>query len=212
MNESTEMLIERLAAEKPTRPRWGLAAVTGALAVVSLAVAFACLGPRPDIMDRIYEFDYWFKILFLCAVLLSGLLMMHRASHPLPQRRGVDFGQLALWSGVACYAFYELLTEPWPDIVEGLVSEAALFCFLYMLAYGLLGQFVLARIMRLYYAPGDAKSAGAAIGICAAAVAAIGYTLHCEGEGPTFLLIAYGVPTLLLGFIGARVLPRYLAW
>ena len=80
-----------------------------------------------------------------------------------------------------------------------------------MSLYGGIGAVILSRVMK-NYAPLDTEKTAGFIGLAAASVGAVGYSFHCPVDSASFILLAYGLPTVGVWALSRKFLSRQLAW
>ena len=210
MNMETNDLINILAqAPQPKRPlRLGLLAAV--IAILSASVTIATLGLRPELIAGQPPASFWIKTALLSVMALVSLRELSRSSKPIAQPR---MPWLALLLAIAATALgvHEWLTVDSSKILGGFLSINFRACLVAVTIYGGLGMAGFTVLMRRY-APANTKQCAGFIGLAAAAAGAVGYSIHCPFDSPTFIVVAYGLPMAALWAIGRRVLPNKLNW
>ncbi len=210
----TEDLIGALAldAETPTAPLgrgFVLAGVVGA--VLSAALFFATIGPRPDFAVAVTTPRFVLKFVE-CAALAAAaghlaLALLRPAGDPATGRRAVIAVVAALAFAVAIEAFVVPSAE-WGARVVGtnwfhcltLVPLLAMPAIAVLLAAARRG------------APSEPTRAGAAVGLLAGAIGAFFYAANCTDDSPLFVAVWYTLAISATAAIGAAIGRRLLAW
>lgn len=60
--------------------------------------------------------------------------------------------------------------------------------------------------------PASERQAATATGFAAAAAGAVGYSLHCPIDSPTFVVVAYGLPMTWVTLASRLLITRLLRW
>ena len=208
----TDQLIRTLAADssRPARPvSLVLALALLAAMPVSLAMLFAGLGVRPDVMRAMHNpfFDLKFAVTLVLAISAAGIAL--HLSRPEASLRG--------W---AC-----LLLIPAGLLVGGIASEMMLPQNLPMMtrligsnsrvcltAVPLMSMPLLAAALigLRHGAPTRPAVSGAIAGLLSAGLAATLYASHCTDDSPLFVATWYTIATALVAAIGAAIGARVL--
>ena len=208
----TDQLIRTLAADssRPARPvSLVLALALLAAMPVSLAMLFAGLGVRPDVMRAMHNpfFDLKFAVTLALAISAVGVAL--HLSRPEASLRG--------WAW--------LLLIPAGLLVGGIVSEMMLPQKLPMMTR-LIGSnsrvcltaiplmslpLLAAALIGLRHgAPTRPAVSGAIAGLLSAGLAATLYASHCTDDSPLFVATWYTIATALVAAIGAAIGARVL--
>ncbi|MDD9899520.1 MAG: NrsF family protein [Alphaproteobacteria bacterium] len=207
----TDDLIHILSSATPPRPPMSLVAALVLLAVFSFALVFFWEGVRPDLLAGDISAGLLFKTGFLSAVFVVSLFRLRRCAGPRAYKAPVLDGlYMMLWVGLAAFVLLRAVTVP-HDVLASMYSAESAVCLPYVTFYGVVGLAVLLRLMQ-HYAPADPQRAAGMSAAAAAAAGALGYMLHCPMDDPAHLLVAYGLPVLLLSFLGGRYAARFLRW
>ena len=210
----TEQLIRTLAADNPFQARpVGLVLVLALLAAapVSLAIFFAGLGVRPDVMTAMHNpfFDLKFAVtLALAIAAISVSLHLSRPEASL-QRWGwlllIPAGLL-----VAGISGEMMLPQRLPMMTR-LVGSNSKVC---MTAIPLISLPLLAAALLglRHGAPARPAMAGAIAGLLSAGLAATLYAAHCTDDSPLFVATWYTIATALVTAIGALAGSRVLRY
>jgi hypothetical protein len=210
MNMETEDLINVLGHVPPVRKVLRLNLVALVLVLLSALVTIFWLGLRPELHSIHPPLFFWLKTLVLASVLLLSIRALNAASVPLsaPQK---------IWPVLLFIAvIIEAVAQEWMTTDHRLILSLFFLpnftsCLQHVLFYGLVGMAALTIFAR-HYAPLDAIRCAGYIGLAAAAAGAIGYSIHCPIDSPTFIVVAYGIPAFELWLIGRLALPRLLRW
>jgi hypothetical protein len=209
----TEDLVEALVADRSTGgksiPRV-VAAALGLGSLVSLALFFACLGVRDDIVQALatWRFDLKVGMVLLALVLAFSLCMA--LSRPVasgrPGRHLLPLAALALMAVVI-----ELSVLPSASWGARLVGSNALIC---LAAIPTLAIAPLAAVLVTlrFAAPASPVLAGAAAGLLAAAAGGALYAFHCFDDSPLFVVTWYALAAIPVVILGAIVGHRLLRW
>lgn len=210
----TEKLIATLAADSrpvPLGVERGFLLIGALGTVVTLALFFGFLGPRPDLGSAVGSLRFLAKPLLaalLCAGALGTLLRLARPG-----------GKVSPWFPILLAApllliaavVLELAVVP-PDLwTKRLLGHNALLCLalIPLMSAGPLIAFLCA-LRRA--APTRPTLAGAVAGLAAAGLGASIYAFHCMDDSPLFLVVWYGAATLIVVAAGALLGRRFLRW
>lgn len=207
----TDELLTILAQTKPPQPAITFGPAVCLLALVSCALILSSLGLRHDLDVSLYQSGLWIKTGFLSLVLLASFAGLRQSAYPVAGRDYARLIYLGLWIVLFVAGLYEITQKPFEDIWHSWISSTGMVCMGFVLSYGLIGQIVLVKIMRSF-APVDLKRAGQYIALSAAGAGALGYSVHCSMDNPAYVVVAYGLPTLLLMLSGRYFLPRFIRW
>jgi hypothetical protein len=210
MTLKTDELITLLAqASAPKRPiNLGFLA-TGVLLISALAT-LAILGLRPELIVGQPPVSFWIKTALLSAMAIISLRELSSCSKPVADKR-VAWPILLLAMAATLLIVHEWLTVDVDKILGGFLLPNFRCCLIAVTLYGGLGMVGFTALMRRY-APTDLRRCAGCIGWTAAAVGALGYSIHCPLDSPTFITVAYGLPMVMLWAAGRFILPRHLNW
>jgi hypothetical protein len=208
----TDQLIRTLAADNAHRARpvglvlalWLLAA-----APVSVAMLFAGLGVRPDVMTAMHNPFFDLKFLVTLALAIPAIAISLHLSRPEASLRGwaslllIPAGLLL--AGIAG----EMMLPQRLPMMTRLVGNNSRLC---MTAIPLLSLplLVAALIGLRHGAPTRPAVAGAIAGLLSAGLAATLYASHCTDDSPLFVATWYTIATALVTAIGALAGSRVL--
>lgn len=205
----TDELIAVLAkAPRPTPPlRWmaALAVLTAAIMALNVAV----LGLRPDIAAPPLSMAH--KSVLLVALLVVAGHVLARTARPVETARLERLPVLVLTVLFAASLIWEWSQVPAAEILHFFALPNFPFCLGAVSIYGAMAAAALTWLMR-YYAPADERRAAAAVGFAAAAAGAVGYSVHCPVDSPTFVLIAYGLPVFWVTLAARTAVARHIRW
>ena len=180
-------------------------------AALALVLTWALFGPRSDLAQAVVLPMFSFKLLFTASLAGASLWALHRLAVPgSPTRRlplAVAVPVLVVWAG-AVLALSTTQRDTWNAQLMGsswaqcplniaLLAVPALWLTLHGLKNA---------------APIHLRSAGAAAGLFAGAVAAFAYTWHCPEMGVPFLAVWYVLGMAPPTAVGACLGPRVLRW
>lgn len=201
----------RILAQSPTpAPRIALWFACLLLVLASVLCTLAVLGLRHDAALPQSWTGMAAKTLFLVVCAAMSAVCLRTQAVPLPCGR--PFAMLYALAGLlAVLAAAEWLLRPAADILAGFAPRNFITCLLSVSLYGIAGLAVLTCVLR-DYAPASSRDAAALAAVAAATAGAVGYSLHCRVDSPTFVLVAYGLPVLALALAARAFVPRYLRW
>jgi hypothetical protein len=208
----TDQLIRTLAADNAYRARpvgFVLALALLSAAPVSVAMFFAGLGVRPDIMTAMHSPFFDLKFVVTAALAISAITISLHLSRPEATLRGwawlllIPVGLLV--GGIAS----EMMLPQRLPMMTRLVGSNSRVCLtaiplmsLPLLAAALIGL--------RHGAPTRPAVAGAIAGLLSAGLAAALYASHCTDDSPLFVASWYTTATALVTAIGALAGSRVL--
>jgi len=208
----TDQLIRTLAADGAHRARpvgWVLTLALLAAAPVSMAMFFAGLGVRPDVMTAMHNPFFELKFAVTLALAISAIAIGLHLSRPEASLHGwvwlllIPAGLLA--GGIAS----EMMLPQRLPMMTRLIGSNSRTCLtaiplisLPLLAAALLGL--------RHGAPARPAVAGAIAGLLSAGLAATLYASHCPDDSPLFVATWYTIATALVAAVGALAGSRVL--
>ena len=211
MSMDTNDLIAVLSQSAPPRKPVSFTLVLFILCVASAAVTVIFLGVRADLGEALPHPGFLFKTLLLFTAAMLAGLAVRRGATPLSRLHGLTpfvWGFALLLGGAI---LFEWVTTPATQILALFPTPNFIICLLAVLIYGSIGVVCLIGLMRLY-APADPKTAATLIGLAAATTGALGYSLHCPFDSPTFIVVAYSLPILGVTMLARCVAPTFIRW
>jgi hypothetical protein len=201
----TDQLIRTLAADNTHQARpvgVMLALALLAAAPVSLAIFFAGLGVRPDVMTAMHNPFFDLKFAVTLALAISAITLSLHLSRPEASLRGWAWLLLIpaglLVGGIAT----EMMLPQRLPMMTRMVGSNSRVCLtaiplisLPLLAAALLGL--------RHGAPSRPAVAGAIAGLMSAGLAATLYASHCTDDSPLFVAAWYTLAAALVTAIGA---------
>lgn len=208
----TEQLIRTLAADNAHRARpvgWVLALALLAAAPVTVAMFFAELGVRPDVMTAMRNPFFDLKFAVTLALAISAIVISLHLSRPEASLQG--WGWLLLIPAgllVAGIASEMMMPQRLP-VMTRLVGRNSMVC---LTAIPLLSLPLLAAALigLRHGAPARPAVAGAIAGLLSAGLAATLYAAHCIDDSPLFVATWYTIATAMVTAIGALAGSRVL--
>ena len=210
----TDQLIRTLAADSAYRARpvgMVLALALLAAAPVSMAIFFASLGVRPDLMSAMHNPFFDLKFAVTLALAISAIAVGLHLSRPQASLRGwawlllIPAGLLA--GGIAS----EMMLPQRLPMMTRLIGSNSRVCLtaiplisLPLLAAALIGL--------RHGAPTRPAVTGAIAGLLSAGLAATLYASHCTDDSPLFVATWYTIATALVAAIGALAGSRVLRY
>jgi hypothetical protein len=210
----TDNLIHALATNLQPAPRHLvstrilLGVVAGVLA--SLALLFALIGPRPDLLLALGTTSFWSKAAYIATTAAMALWVVARLARPGTSAK--EFWLLAV--PVAIYlpvVVWELAHTDQTLWGSMLLGHGWRLCTWLVLG---LSMPVFAGLLWAFrgFAPTHSEIAGAAAGVCSGAVAGIVYCLHCPTDTALFAFAWYTLAFTIAGGLGAMLGRRFLRW
>ena len=208
----TDQLIRTLAADNAHRVRpvgFVLALALLAAAPVSVAMLFAGLGVRPDLMTAMRNPFFDLKFAVTLALAIPAIAISLHLSRPEASLRGWKWLLLIpvglLLAGIAS----EMMMPQRLPMMMRLVGNNSRLC---MTAIPLMSLplLVAALIGLRHGAPTRPAVAGAIAGLLSAGLAATLYASHCTDDSPLFVATWYTIATALVTAIGALAGSRVL--
>jgi len=208
----TDQLIRTLAADNAHRVRpvgFVLALALLAAAPVSVAMFFAGLGVRPDLMTAMHNPFFDLKFVVTLALAIPAIAISLHLSRPEASLRGWKWLLLIpvglLLAGIAS----EMMMPQRLPMMTRLVGNNSRLC---MTAIPLMSLplLVAALIGLRHGAPTRPAVAGAIAGLLSAGLAATLYASHCTDDSPLFVATWYTIATALVTAIGAMAGSRVL--
>jgi hypothetical protein len=208
----TDQLIRTLAADNAHRVRpvgFVLALALLVAAPVSVAMFFAELGVRPDVMTAMHDPFFDLKFAVTLALAISAIAISLHLSRPEASLRGWGWLLLIpvglLVAGIAG----EMMMPQRMPVMMRMVGKNSMVCLTAIPAMSL--PLLAAALAGLRHgAPTRPAVAGAIAGLVSAGLAATLYASHCTDDSPLFVATWYTVATALVTAIGALAGSRVL--
>jgi hypothetical protein len=205
MKMETDQLIRTLAADSAHRARpVGLVLTLALLAAapVSLALFFAMLGLRPDVMTAMHNPFFDLKFAVTLALAISAIAISLHLSRPEASLKGWAWLLLVPAGFLAAGIGSEMMMPQRLPMMTRLVGSNSRVC---MMAIPLLSLPLLAAALvgLRHGAPARPAVAGAIAGLLSAGLAATLYASHCTDDSPLFVATWYTIATALVTAIGA---------
>ena len=210
----TDQLIRSLAADNSHRARpvgFVLALALLAAAPVSLALFFAELGVRPDVMTAMRNPFFDLKFVVTLALAIAAIAVSLHLSRPEASLRGwawlllIPIGLLV--AGIAG----EMMMPQRPPMMVRMMGKNSSTCLttIPLMALPLLA----AALFGLRHgAPARPAVTGAIAGLLSAGLAATLDASHCTDESPLFVAAWYTTATAMVAAIGALAGSRVLRY
>jgi hypothetical protein len=208
----TDQLIRTLAADNAHRARpVGLMLTLALLAAAPLSVAmfFAGLGIRPDVMTAMHNPFFDMKFVVTLALAISAIAVSLHLSRPEASLKGWGW-LLLIPAGILAFEIGgEMMMPQRLPMMTRLVGSNSRVC---MTAIPLLSLPLLAAALigLRRGAPTRPAVAGAIAGMLSAGLAATLYASHCTDDSPLFVATWYTIATALMASIGALAGSRVL--
>jgi hypothetical protein len=208
----TDQLIRTLAADNPHQARpVGVVLMLALLsaAPVSVAMFFAGLGLRPDVMTAMSNPFFDLKFMVTLALAISAIAIGLHLSRPQASLRGWAW-LLLIPAGllVGGIAVEMMLPQRLPTMAR-LIGSNSRVC---MIAIPLMSLPLLAAALigLRHGAPTQPAVTGAIGGLLSAGLAATLYGSHCTDDSPLFVATWYTIATAIVAAIGALAGSRLL--
>jgi hypothetical protein len=212
MSMDTDQLIRSLAADNSHRARpVGLVLMLALLAAapVSVALFFAELGVRPDVMTAMRNPFFDLKFAVTLALAVSAIAVSLHLSRPEASLRGwvwlllIPAGLLAIGIGG------EMMMPQRLPAMTRMMGKNSSTCLTTIPLMSL--PLLAAALFGLRHgAPTRPAVAGAIAGLLSAGLAATLYASHCTDDSPLFVATWYSIATALVAAIGALAGSRML--
>ncbi len=192
----------------PARRLGSALAVAAVGAVLLMTIAF---GVRPDLSAVMRTPIFWAKLAFPICVAAGAIMATVRLARP---GATVGAGRLVVGVGIAAVwiaGLYAVATAAFGDrlaVVLGQTWRVCPFNIVLLSAPGFVAMFVAIRGL----APTRLRTAGAAAGLAASAIATIAYCFHCPEMSPAFGRVWDLLGMALPAALGALVAPIWLRW
>jgi hypothetical protein len=208
---STDDLIRSLASEAGTRRSTSLKAAFAVTGVASLACAlllvFSVIGIRQDFADMAVRMPFGFKLAYTGALVFGASVVALYAATP-----GASATAVYALSPAVIFLALGVIFDPTGFPIMGRTNTAVIFCVGSILFLSLPAMILAFVVVMRKGAPTQPRFAGAVIGVLAASVGALAYTLACKNDGTAFVAIWYAVACAIMAAIGAVVGHRVLRW
>ena len=208
----TDQLIRTLAADNGHRARpVGLVLALALLsaAPVSVAIFFAGLGVRPDVMSAMHHPFFDLKFAVTLSLAISAIAVALHLARPEASLRGRTWLLLIpagfLFAGLSG----EMMLPQRLPVMTRLVGNNSRLCLLAIPLMSL--PLLAAALLGLRHgAPTRPAVTGAVAGLMSAGLAATLYASHCTDDSPLFVATWYSIATALVAAIGALAGSRVL--
>jgi len=206
----SEELINILAQSEPKKPIMKLGSLATCLIALCGLLTKLWLGLRPELDAMTITMSFCFKTLILSSLVLLSLNALKSSSLPLGK---FTLKQFAIFLAVIlCSALvYEWTTTPVARIANLFLLPNFKSCLAYVTLYGLFASIPIFLLIK-NSAPLHYKRTAGLIGLASACISALGYSIHCPIDSPTFIVVAYGLPQLTLYIVSRLTLPHFLRW
>ena len=208
----TDQLIRTLAADNAHRARpVGLVLALALLsaAPVSVAMFFAGLGVRPDVMAAMHNPFFDLKFAVTLALAISAIAVALHLSRPEASLQGWAWLLLIPAGLLVAGASGEMMLPQRTPMMTRLVGNNSKLC---LIAIPLMSiPLLAAALIGLRHGASTRPAATGAIGgLAAAGLAATLYASHCTDDSPLFVATWYSIATGAVAVIGALAGSRVL--
>jgi hypothetical protein len=212
LRNGTDQLVDRLVLDIRPVPR-GIVALRLAVGVtagaaISMILLISLLGARPDLAIVLQSVRFWSKAGYMVATAGASLLVAARLARPGSSTNIAWIVPLPVLLFLPAVILEMVNTNPsqWAPLLLGSGWELCTWVVL------LLSLPIYAGLWWAFrsFAPTDMKMTGAITGLCASAIAAVIYCIHCPSDTAVFALVwytlAFGIAAALGGAFGRRLL------
>ncbi|MGQ0528113.1 MAG: NrsF family protein [Alphaproteobacteria bacterium] len=207
----TDELIEILSQSPCSKVPLPLKVAVTLVLMVNMALTASMLGLRPDLSSVAADLTALHKTVLLLSILLVSVWLLQNVAKPISKDSRLKFLPWIAPVLLGASLGYEWMTHAPQEIMALFSLPNFPVCLKTVSFYGVTGSIFLTWIMR-FYAPVDFRKTGMAIGFAAAAAGALGYSIHCPIDSPTFITISYGLPVLAISMVTRFLVPRFIKW
>ena len=212
MKMETDQLIRTLAADNAHRAQpvaFVLALALLSAAPVSIAIFFAGLGVRPDVMTAMHNPFFDLKFAVTLALAIPAIAISLQLSRPEASLRGFGWMLLVPAGLLVAGISGEMMMPQRLPMMTRLVGSNSRTC---LTAIPLMSLPLLAAALfgLRHGAPTRPAVAGAIAGLLSAGLAATLYAPHCTDDSPLFVATWYTMATALVTAVGALAGSRVL--
>ncbi len=180
--------------------------------IVSLGIALAGLGGRPDLMTGRALIFLFVKLFFAVGIVSLALVYLTKLARPGGERKTPSFFLIALpFLVIAVLAAISLGFAPSSHWDKMIVGDQWLECLLSIPIIAIVPFAATIWAVRRA-APTNLARTGAFAGLIAGGVSAMGYAFHCTDDSLPFVAVWYGGTIVLCTLAGAALGPRLLRW
>lgn len=211
-NDLISLLASGVTPVAPNAPARYFTAATVIAVSGALLLALGAYGLRPDIRLMLTTPLYWAKTGFPLALSVGALLVATRLSRPsttIGRMRATVLALPVVILWVAAIASYSFAVPESRDTL--LMGSTWRSCPLNIALLSVPGFVAFMKAVGSL-APTRLRSAGAAAGLLAGAVATLAYCLHCPEMGVPFWAVWYVLGIAIPTAAGALLGPRMLRW
>jgi hypothetical protein len=208
----TDQLIRTLAADNAHRAQpvgFVLTLALLAAAPVSVAMFFAGLGVRPDVMTAMHNPLFDLKFAVTLALAIPAIAISLHLSRPEASLHGWAWLLLIPAGLLVAGISGEMMMPQRLPMMTRLVGHNSRVCMLAITVFSL--PLLAGALVGLRHgAPARPAVAGAIAGMLSAGLAATMYASHCTDDSPLFVATWYTIATALVTAIGALLGSRVL--
>lgn len=206
----TDELINILSQSEPEKQIISLGTLTTLLIAVCALITKLWLGLRPELEAMTIPMSFCFKTMVLSSLVVLSIQALKSSAAPIGRFTFKNFAVFLVIFLMAAL-LYEWVTTPITQISNLFLLPNFKSCLIYVTFFGSCMSIVICSLIK-HAAPLHYKKTAGFIGLASASVSALGYSIHCPIDSPTFIVIAYGLPQLTLYIVSRLVLPRFLRW
>jgi hypothetical protein len=150
---------------------------------------------------------FGFKLAYTGALVFGASIVALYAATP-----GASATAVYALSPAVIFLALGVIFDPTGFPIMGRTNTAVIFCVGSILFLSLPAMILTFVVVMRKGAPTQPRFAGAVIGVLAASVGVLAYTLACKNDGTAFVAIWYAVACAIMAAIGAVVGHRVLRW
>lgn len=212
-----EDLIAALSREAAHPARLAPTATVASAAILALLVVLVLsivwLEPRADFINELTAHNYAvvLKLVFTASVVIGALPIVRDLSSPGRRIKWSSFLSATPFAVIMGLALRELTGLPVDQWSDHIGHASWLECLWQVPALSVPAFVILALAVRRL-APTNLVCTGAYVGLLAGGIGAVGYALHCHGDGVAYVALSYTSAIFEMTLIGALLGPRVLRW
>lgn len=208
----TDLLIAQLAQGAGPAPRESLTRLLPGMLtglVVAAVVTVGLVGPLPahDFLTPLP----WIKLGPAFLLLALAWAWVQRSARPASRVLPVQRRVLGCWALLIAVGLLSLVGLSAEARMRAMMGQTWYICPCMLTVLSIPGLLLMLRAARGLPAA-NARQTGAALGLLAGCISAVGYSLACPEASPAFVALWYSTGLLLTTVLGALLGPRWLKW
>ena len=214
LRHGTDQLVDRLVLDIRPAQR-GMIALRLAVGVtagaaVSVILLILLVGARPDLANVLQSSRFWSKAAYMVATAGASLLVASRLARPGSSTSIAWIVPIPALLYLPAAGMELMTTDPshWGPLLLGAGWQLCTWLVL-ILSIPIYGGLWWAFRS---FAPTQMGATGAVTGLCASAIAAVVYCLHCPSDTAVFALVWYTLAFAIAAILGSIFGRRLLHW